>query len=418
MISRSCRLWILLGLMSSGLPASRVFAVGPDIIVGEIAGANDILRYGTVNGVAAYSFRTTSCNIGNSEAAWYSNTNQHPVIAQNLYRLKDGRFTQIGMSWLKHGFATENAELSGCGTCVPTDGDTLGVGCADTYNAQLNGITQFLGPRSQVNPSSGFFPFPFTAPPAPPIIGRRLQVKESDLDPIMNPGALYFIEGHYVSADDAFFGNSANNASWRRVLVTPEVGGGFRLSPTGATMREEPAIFAWKAHEPEVELRQVVVEHDGGPGYRGYFWVGAKATYIGDCRWKYEYVVHNLNSHQACSQFIIHYPAGTTVSGQTFALPRNHSGERASPFHWWSDRTDTSHRWFSTLPGWTVGLTPIYWGTAYSFTLITDAPPTCEGRVSLQLFRSPDRAPIDVQTIGPGEGDPCPAKWPDTFSCE
>ena len=50
-------------------------------------------------------------------------TEDHPVIAQNLYRLKDGRFEQIGMSWLKHGFTSTNSTTAGCtsasgGSCV------------------------------------------------------------------------------------------------------------------------------------------------------------------------------------------------------------------------------------------------------------------------------------------------------------
>lgn len=394
-------------------------AVGPDIIVGDVAGANDILRYGTVNGIAAYAIRTTACNIGDSEAAWYSQTNQHPVIAQNLYRLKDGQFRQIGMSWLKHGFATENDEIPGCGTCVPTDGDTLGVGCADTYSAQLNGIQQFLGPRSQVNPSTGFFPFPFTAPPAPVFIGRRLQVRESDLDPVKNSGARYFIEAQYVSADDAFFGNSANNASYREVVVSPEPVQGFKLTPTGSTVRELPGIFAWQSEEPAVKLTQVVVENDGGPGYRGYFWVAARATYQGNCRWKYDYAVQNLNSHQACREFAVQIPQGTDTSSMYMSNVRYHSGENANPFHWWREATETQIRWFANMPGHAnTQLIPLYWSTIYNFGFEADGPPTCEATASLGLFRTPGAPPLLVQTIGPGVGDPCSGKEPFVFSCE
>ena len=38
----------------------------------------------------------------------------HSVISQNLYRLKDGRFQQIGLGFLKHGFVSTNSSDSGC----------------------------------------------------------------------------------------------------------------------------------------------------------------------------------------------------------------------------------------------------------------------------------------------------------------
>lgn len=398
--------------------ASPARAVGPDIIVGEVAGNNDILRYGTVNGVAAYAVRTTSCNIGDTDAAWYSQTNQHPVISTGLFRIKDGEFRQIGLSWLKHGFATENDELPGCGTCTPTDGDTLGPGCADTYSAQLNGIQSFLGPRDQVNPSSGFFPFPFTAPPAQPVVGRRLQVRETDINPMLNPGARYFVESQYVSADDAQFGNSANNASYREVLVTSEIPSGFRLTPTGPTIREQPAVFAWKAVQPEVKLTQVVVLHDGAPGYRGYFWVAARAIYRGDCRWKYEYSVQNLNSHQACSEFAVQLPTGVTVTKRFCKVFKYPDGRTRGPLNWWSVVADDQIRWFSRVPGSPTELIPLNWGTVYNFSFEVDAPPACDAIATLRLYRTPDAEPFVVDTIGPVAGDPCSGGEPVLFFCE
>ena len=36
----------------------------------------------------AYALGTTSCNIGTVDLTWIANTNQHPVIGQNIYRLR------------------------------------------------------------------------------------------------------------------------------------------------------------------------------------------------------------------------------------------------------------------------------------------------------------------------------------------
>ena len=103
--------------------------------------------------VFAFSVGTTSCNIGNQNLSWVGSTSAHPVIGQNLYRLKDGRLEQIGMSWLKHGFGALQGSL-----CMPCQGtgswSALGVGCSDPYGSSLNGSQGPLGPRSEVNAAS------------------------------------------------------------------------------------------------------------------------------------------------------------------------------------------------------------------------------------------------------------------------
>jgi hypothetical protein len=55
----------------------------PDVITGDIVGAQ---RYGTVGDITAYAIGTTSCNVGTCQANWISNTADHPLIAQNLFR--------------------------------------------------------------------------------------------------------------------------------------------------------------------------------------------------------------------------------------------------------------------------------------------------------------------------------------------
>ena len=81
------------------------------------------------------------------------------MIGLNMYRLKDGRFEQVGMSWLKHGFYALSNELCDTG-CISTNGWHLGVNCADPYSASLNGAHERLAPRYEINPYSGDFPFP------------------------------------------------------------------------------------------------------------------------------------------------------------------------------------------------------------------------------------------------------------------
>ena len=124
---------------ASGGPCT--FNSGPDVIVGALPATQ---KWGTVGGITAYSFATTSCNIGDEILPWFDDNNQHPVIAQNLYRVKDGRIDQLGMSWVKHGFGALAQNL--CCTCQnPGTFDFLGVGCSDPYTTGLNSVPDLQG---------------------------------------------------------------------------------------------------------------------------------------------------------------------------------------------------------------------------------------------------------------------------------
>ncbi|MEL7210384.1 MAG: hypothetical protein AAGK32_19490, partial [Actinomycetota bacterium] len=69
----------------------------PDVIVWEIFGSANFSQ----GDFRAYAIGTTSCNVGDVPLAWFANTNQHPVIGQNMFRLKPDakghpRFEQLG----------------------------------------------------------------------------------------------------------------------------------------------------------------------------------------------------------------------------------------------------------------------------------------------------------------------------------
>ncbi|MBT5657128.1 MAG: hypothetical protein HOI89_05040, partial [Phycisphaerae bacterium] len=106
---------IAVAAIASGLAAAGT--IGPDIVC--FYTANNIDYLGSSGGIGGYAMSTTSCNYGDEEAAWYGGTNETPLIGQNAYRYKDGRFEQLGMSWLKHSFCALSEP--GCGDCQATD---------------------------------------------------------------------------------------------------------------------------------------------------------------------------------------------------------------------------------------------------------------------------------------------------------
>ena len=357
---------------------------GPDVTVIYLP---DTANYGAVDGIQAYSVGTTSCNVGDQPLWWcdrdqeYCDATQHPVIAQNLYRLKDGRFEQLGASWLKHGFFSTNQPDPSCGPgCGPAlFGDELGAGCTDVYNARLNGDRNYLGPRSEVNGATGLFPFPPTQPPSPQVIDQRLQVARDEVDPALNQGALYWIEGQYVTADDAAAENGLNNASYRRVTVAPDT---LDLDPTGGTLREQPAIAAWPVVDPEVELITVDTHYPPLPVER--FHVARKVTALdvtaldggaAPARYHYEYAVHNLNVNRAARALILTFPGATSITGAGFRDVDSHSGEPWETTDWEIAIEADGVTWFTDTCDVNPNANALRWGTLYSFWFDADRGP-------------------------------------------
>src|SRR6185295_14815098 len=84
----------------------------------------------------------------------------HPIVTQNLYRLGNGRFEQIGQAWAQHLLA---GALQGnlCSACTPwQDLSKLGVGCSTSDTASILGFQPNFGAKSEVNPASGVFAWP------------------------------------------------------------------------------------------------------------------------------------------------------------------------------------------------------------------------------------------------------------------
>ncbi len=381
---------------AAGLPVALLFCLlpelpaaaqtpclspGPDVVVSDLFG---YVGYGTLGGIAALSFGTTSCNVGDTPLVWEEHSNQHPVIGQNMFRLHEGRFEQIGQAWLKHGFASLNQNLCGCNCQNPGTFALLGVGCSDPYDASLNGMQGGLGPKFEVNPHTGEFPWPFTAAgQTGNAIYKRLQVAEADLDPDLHPGALYYIEGQYVAPDDAAAGNGNNNASHRQVVPYWQ-GDKWRLSYSGMppTQAERPAVMAWQDQDPAVQVALIQIPNEG------LLILAGRATYRGNGVYNYEYALHNLNSDRAVGGFNVPIPDGTTPANIGFHDVAYHSGE---PF----DGTDWSAGVISNQMAWSTdpyasnpNANALRWGTLYNFRF--------------DAFSSPGSAAIKINLFKPG----------------
>jgi hypothetical protein len=361
----------------------------PDVIVGSLQA---IQNYGVVGDTRAFSVGTTSCNIGTCWLDWFQHpSNLHPVIGANMYRLKDGRFEQIGQSWLKHGFFALSQGLC-FNDCQGTSGTHLGVHCSDPYSAPRNGTQSNLGPKFEVNASTGEHPHPVS------MISqtgnqtfKRLQVHVDDLDPALNPGAKYWVEGQYVAQDDAAAGANNNNASYRPINISAS----GSASLTGTTVREDPAILAWAAEDPEVRISNVDVAGDGR------FILGSRVYQNGNT-YTYEYAVQNLNSHRSAMSFTIAIPPGLQVSNIGFHDVDYHSGEPFDNVDWTATVGSDSISWST---GQTEGDNPdanaLRWGTLYNFRFDTTASPDLD-KATLGLYRAGSPGEVTGGAFIPG----------------
>lgn len=349
-------------------------AAQPDVIVGDITGPANY----TADAVHdAFALGTVSCNVGNLPLAWVSSTNQHPVIGGSLYRLHQGRFMQVGQSWLKHGFTALQQSL--CSPCnAHPNGSALGVGCSDPYSASLNGSQSGLGPKFEVNPSTGNFPYPFTSPSYSGN-GRRLLVP---LGLLAAPGAQWIAEAQYIHPEDAMAGNGNNNCSYRLAAIS---GGpaNYGLSFTAPTVRQQPAINAWAALDPGVVLQTHQVPGIDG----GLFTVGVRRFDNGNGTYRFEYAVHNMNCHDSAGGFSVSFDPGASISNPGFASVAYHSGEPIDNLDWVSSIVPGSVSWttvasFAQDPNGNA----LRWGTTYNFWF--DSTSRNPAGSTITLFRS------------------------------
>lgn len=406
---RAAGVW--LGLLSLFCLVSPALAGGnpcdgaeePDVIVGDLQAET---RWGAVGTTTAFSVGTYSCNIGSCWVNWFQGNNQHPVIAQNMFRFKDGRFEQVGQSWLKHGFFALSNQICNAG-CIGTDGTHLGVNCSDPYTATRNGQQNNMGPKSDVNASNGVFPFPATNMGATGnTIFKRIQVKNPDLAPSLNVGAKYFLEGQYVTQDDALAGNQDNNASWRPITVfeTAPGSGAYDINLLQTTRREQPAIFAWLENDTNVQI--IKADVDGlTTNADGIFWIASKVTSLGGGMWHYEYAIQNLNSNRSASEFRLPILPGAVVANHDFHDVDYHSGEPYNGTDWAKsvDNTVVPNNivWKTTQ---TFAENPnanaLRWGTLYNFRFDTNTPPV-DGQATLVLFKPGTPSSLLVNTQVP-----------------
>ena len=383
-------------LTTTGLVASaggpQTFG-SPDVQVCLLFNLTQFAREGQLNGL---SIATTSYNAGTENLDWYPNPDsEHPFIAYNLFRIKDGVIQQIGVSWIKHGFfATNTSECEQYNFCSGPGGFELKPDCSDTYGAGLNASRTYLGPRYEVDPWTGDYNFQggFLQQNGSSGSGidRLMIVHDDDLDPALNPGASYIAEGYYVAADDT---TPMSNGSYRNVSVT-----GFSnfsgnsndrwnfSSPSSVSPTIGFAIESWGG-----DLVTMAIDERPAKGFSddGRSLLSVKTFDNGDGTWRYEYALYNVDMDGQVGEFTVPVPDGVTITdaewyGVTHYESFNARGSNSQPIdnQPWDIAVGANSVTFSTDSN------PLRWGMMFNFSFTADTAPAA-GDVCITNFRTP-----------------------------
>ncbi|MEQ1643212.1 MAG: dockerin type I repeat-containing protein [Pyrinomonadaceae bacterium] len=410
----------------AGMDGEAGTVPGPDVIVGDV---NGLAQFGgSQSGIVGLSLGTDSCNAGVVDLDWFAlNSNNHPVIPQNMYRMSGGatndeRFEQIGQSQVKHAFTALTQNICGYG-CNGVGGTRLGSGCSDPYSASLNSGPS-LGSKAWINPFTGFFPRGDS--PTPPnshvghgdsgsLPGHRMRTQITDLDTTQNPGATYYAEGQYVTPHEYVWCqanpgqcNMNNNVSYRRYNVSGTTS--FSFSPVGSTQRQKPAIQAWTGST------QATIQPDAladGIGTLAY-----KVTNPSPGVWHYEYALHNQNLERGIQAFSV--PVGSAaLSNIGFHAPPQHPGSAAdgtlnsagfSSTPWAQSNSGGVMTWSSETLAQNPNANAIRWGTMYNFRFDSNSPPQTV-QATIGFYKS--GAPITMAVQAPSGGaTPTPTATP------
>jgi hypothetical protein len=414
--------------LSQGASPGGTLMPGPDIIVGDLP---DMVQVGSEGSQVGLGVATTSCNIGDQPVNFHAlPETDHPFFPQNFYRMSGGadntaRFEQVGQAWIKHAFGADELDECnvGCDTSNCVQFSQLCPGCADPYLADENGWYQLLGSRAWVNPFTGFFlsnPDPTNHTGHNDIgASHRIRVNVDDLNTTLNPGATYFAEAAYWTAQEYQWCqshpgqcNMYNNTSHRQFLVFGTTS--FSFSPVGTTARMQPAIEAWTNATISPQLQP-------DPGNDGVWYLGYKVTNPSTGTWHYEYALYNMNLDRSIQSFSVPLGAGVNVSNIGFHAPPQEpgwandnipGGNGYSSTPWSNDYQPGSNSitWNCETFAQNQAANAIRFGTLYNFRFDADQPPQAVS-ATVGFFKTGSPMMVAIQAPA-GSGTPTPSPTP------
>lgn len=366
-----------------------------DVGLGVLDAIQQVGHVGThPAGTAGLSMSTTICNFGEVDVPWLAPMQEdHPLIHMALYRLLNGRFEQIGIAWLKHGFFAESNNQ--CSTCQnPSNGSFLGIGCSDTYAVSNNANRTYLGPRSEVNPYTATWECTgshFSGGVADCVrrhnsgsghsaIDHRLIVADADLN---NPGATYYYEAYYLVRNDQ---NLSNN--WASRLCTMTWNGSiwnFDTPTSGNPLVDGPALNRWG------ELASTV----DAAADDGQVLLAVQTTDLGGGTYHYEYALLNRNADRQIRSFSLPVTGVANITNIGF-----HDNDGNSSNDWTVAVENGAITWQTSTYVENPNAPALVFGNMVNFRFDADAAPVDRG-ATIGLFKPGVGTDVVAATRGP-----------------
>ncbi len=405
--------------------------VNADVNLFNMSGLASLGRDGVAypNGITGMATLTTSCNKGSTNIDWFSPMNErHPVIVQDLFRVRLGRIEQIGSAYLKHGFFATNTTNSNCGVGQnPGTGTLLGPGLTDTYGTGNNGDRYYLGPRSEVNPFTGHWTafgsfFDVGTGGATPDGARsltsgqagalpahknRLEVRDADLIIPGGESRQYLYQSFYLCEQDL---NLANQIGVRLANIAWN-GSSWACADNGAFIPDKAAIEQYVsminasknvgAGDVLATVSRIVVELSGLN--QGWVYVACNPIRLGGGLWQYELSMFNYTSDRQIRELKIPMMTGMTVTNVGFRdtdiLPGNDwSSSYANGEIVWSTQT------FAVNPN----ANSLKYGGLYNFTFTANVAPMANA-ASVGLFKPGTGTDFPASVMSPPNGKISPS---------
>jgi len=338
-------------------------------------------------------------NVGQAAIPWYRrfsgsfapyDNDQHPYLVWNLYRFSSGRMEQIGRSAVKHAFHTINvgcaARFTGCSH--PQYNNVFWPTCNDVYGESTNSRLRDLGPRTELDPLTGEWE-PCGSLADQDCDGQQDDVSTSDPfaqqmavqeEDLRTPGARYFIEAWYLARGDVDIFNSMGHRE-----IDPDDSSGVWAFPFQSSFRHGPAVDAWVAPEEE----SPAVDTNLYSGEKGHFRLAVRTRDLGGGRFRYDYVVMNLDLGIGIDEFRV------PLAPKARLFKADFTDADDEPSNDWNVERGARSLLWKAAEGRSLP-----WGTLFRFGVETDiAPKASTGR--LRLADGSERVSMEILAPAP-----------------